>query len=213
MDTKSSNISLIGLFNVEADFDEVLRQYNKEYANCRVLLENVNSKNYSATREDVEKSIANLNILNEKLINLNQKITLQTNSLHLNNLTNDNKYKLDNVISMYGTLLREQSEIQQLRKDYATINTENLAQTRNLDHQYAQYLFWSIVSLIVVFLLCRLLFLPDLPLNSFKFFFWVIVLSLLTISLLYSYISTGFLILCLIIGYIFLGLMKILPMP
>jgi hypothetical protein len=213
MDTKSSSTSLIGLFNLEADFDEVLRQYNKEYANCALLLENVDSKNYSVSRKEIQSSITNLNVLNEKLINLNKKITLQINSLHQNKLTNENKEKVDNVISMYGSLLREQSKIQQLQKDYATINTENRAQTRNLNHQYAQYLFWSIVSFVVVFLLCRLLFLPDLPLNSFKFFFWVIVLSLLTISLLYSYLSTGFLILCLVLGYIILGFMKILPMP
>jgi hypothetical protein len=213
MDTKQSSSSLIGLFNMEAEFDELLRQYNKEYANCRALLENVDSKNYSTTKSEVQKSITNLNALNEKLINLNQKITSHLNSLHLINSPNENTDKLDNVISMYGALLREQSKIKQMNEDYATIYTENYAQTRIVNHQYAQYIFWSIVSVVVVFLLSRLIFLPELPLNSFKFFFWVIVLSLLTISLLYSYISTGFLILCLVLGYIVLGLMKILPMP
>jgi len=199
----SSNVSLIELFNLEADFDEILRQYNKEYAN---LLENTSPI-------EIKSSIGRLNSLNEKLIKLNQKITLQINLEKENNLTSENKTRLESVVKNYEVLLREQSKIRKLEENYTTIYAENNIQTRNVNHQYSQYIFWFIISFSVIFLFCRLLFVPSLPLNSFKFFFWVIILSFLAVSLLYSYISTGFLITCLIIGYIILGFMKILPMP
>lgn len=208
-----SDSSLLQLYNLEGEFDETIRQYNKEYANCVGLFQNVTPTNYNASSKEVQTSINNLDSLNEKLLNLNQQITLKLKSIQLSSIDGENRNRLDSVISRYGILLKEQSKIKQIQTEYETIYAENNAQYRNVNHQHAQYIFWFIVSFTVVFLLCRLLFFPSLQLDAFKFFFWVVLLSFFTIALLYSYISTGFLILSLLLAYIILGFMKILPMP
>lgn len=208
-----SDSSLLQLYNLEGEFDEIIRQYNKEYANCVGLFKNVTPTNYLASSQEVQASINNLDSLNEKLLNLNQQITLKLKSIQIASIDEENKNRLDSLLSTYGILLKEQSKIKQMQKEYETIYAEDNAQYRNVNHQHAQYIFWVIVSCIVVFLLSRLLFFPSLQLDAFKFFFWVILLSFLAIALLYSYISTGFLIVSLLLAYIILGFMKILPMP
>jgi hypothetical protein len=210
MSQSQSNSSLLQLYNLEGEFDEILRQYNKEYANYVVLLKNIT---YPTSSQEVKTSIDNLDLLNEKLLRLNKQMTGKLSEIQPGSLQGENKSRLDTVISMYGILLKEQSKIKQMNNEYEYIYAENKSQTRNVNHQYAQYIFWSIVSFVVVFLLCRLFFFQSLPLNTFKFFFWVVLLFILSISLLYSYLSTGFLIVCLLLAYIILGFMKILPMP
>ena len=201
-----TNSSLLELYNLEGEFDNTLLQYKKEYANYINLLNN--SNHYS--RSEIKTAIQTLHSINEKLISINKKITTQLGSIKQ---VTDEPNKMENLTSIYRDLLFEKEKIRKMQAGSETINMENASQSKNVDHQYAQYLFWTIVAVVISFLTCRLLFFPAIPLNSKKFYFWVIVSSLFFVSALYSYMPTGFLILCMIIVYIALGFMKVLPMP
>ena len=201
-----TNSSLLQLYNFEGEFDNALLQYKKEYANYIILLNNSNAD----SRSEIKDVIPKLKSLNEKLISINKNIITQLGTIKL---ATDEPNKMGNLTRIHRDLAFEKEKIRKMQMESETINMEKVSLSKNVNHQYAQYLFWTIVAVVISFLTCRLLFFPTIPLNTKKFYFWVIVSSLLFVSALYSYTPTGFLILCMIIVYIALGFMKVLPMP
>ena len=153
--------------------------------------------------------------LNTKLIAINQLIKTQLDTIQPNSesLTRESQQKLFMVAEKYAQLLIEKNNIDDMKLEVQTIKQENNVQTQNVTHQYAQYIFWFILFCIIVFLTTKLLVFPDLPFNMSKFFFWVIIYSLLFVSMLYLYLPEGFLIACSIGAYIALTLIGILPSP
>jgi hypothetical protein len=204
-----TNTSIIELLNLEGNFDDTLRQYKKEYANY------VTSLDSTDTTFEIKPILTNLDILNSTLLDTNQKIVIQMKIIdpQTTSLKSEIKSKIKNLLQIYSELLVERKNIKRLQDEYETINMENVSQTKNVNHQYAQYLFWAIISVVVFFLTCRLLFFPNMQLNPRKFYFWAIILSFLFISGMYSYNPPGFVIFCTVVVYIILGFMNILPMP
>ena len=153
--------------------------------------------------------------LNTKLIAINQLIKTQLDTIQPNSesLTRESQQKLFMVAEKYAQLLIEKNNIDDMKLEVQTIKQENNVQTQNVTHQYAQYIFWFILFCIIVFLTTKLLVFPDLTFNMSKFFFWVIIYSLLFVSMLYLYLPEGFLIACSIGAYIALTLIGILPSP
>lgn len=198
--------SIIELLNLEGNFDDTLRQYKKEYANYISSL---------SSNSEIKLNLVNLDVLNSTLLDTNIKIVNQMKEVKPETvmLKSEIKTKIENLLQIHRDLLIERNNIKNLQNEHETIYMNNSSQKKNVSYQYAQYLFWLILAGVVFFLMCRLLFFPDLPLNSKKFFFWVFILSFLFISGMYSYNPSGFLIFCTTIVYIILGFMKILPMP
>jgi hypothetical protein len=203
-----TNSSLLQLFNLEGNFENTLIEYKKEYANYTSSLEN-------SSAVDAKSSLTNLDLLNSKLLNTNQEILNQMKSIKIDgtSLNSDIITRLDSLKNSYNELLFEREKIQSLQNEYNTISTENKSQTMNINHQYARYLFWLFIALVVGFLTIRLVFFPSEPIDVGKFYFWAFVGSALFISISYSYHPSGFTIAGLIAAYLILGFMKIVPMP
>ena len=160
-------------------------------------------------------NITNIEALNSKLIVLNQKIIEQLKDIQPNAivLDSENKKKLIQAETVYNELLDEKNKIEKMKIEDRSINTESVFSKNNLNHQYAQYIFWIILVLLILLITFKTLLFPDSAADPLKFFFWVFISIFLFISTLYSYLPTGFLILCVIVSYICLGFTGILPLP
>ena len=158
---------------------------------------------------------SNIVIYNEKLIILNQKIIKLLKSMQpdVNSLHNENKSKLVQAKKMSAELLQERKKIQDITDENLTITTGNNFFETYFQYQYAQYLFWCFLLIIVLLIILKSVFSPDVESNPVQFIGWSLLFAFIVITSLYSYVPAGFLILCLIIAYICLGFLKIVPIP
>jgi len=178
LQNQNSNSQYIILDNTDSSGNTINSIQNTSENNCEILC-SANSecygfvfdakntcyiKNNSAfqtqTVQDSKFYIKNKNIktniiiYNEKLIRLNQQIIQLLNSTQTEvvSVQNENKTKLLEAKKIYIELLKEKTKIQQITDENLTTDTvKNFFETY-FQYQYAQYLFWFFL-LVIIFLI------------------------------------------------------------
>jgi len=156
-----------------------------------------------------------LGILNDKLTNVNLRIQSLMNYMQTNDTTfsSKNSAKLQSLQNTYSQLLTERENIKTMENQFQTTKEENNSKHGIFNNKYANYIFWILLGLFILIFTCRYMIFPDVSFNNVKFIFWYIYFSFLLISIMFSSMQSGFLIMCILIAYLFLYWCKIVPGP
>jgi hypothetical protein len=204
------NSSVLELENLDMEFTLLMRQYEQAKMNY------LNDLKTSPIKSDeLLKDKKLMNKLNKKLLTLSQKIQSEI-IINKSKTIQENEEKEkqhQNLVNSYSILLAERQKINEILEDYDSLDQEYDDSMLKLHSNNSKYLLWFALVITVVTYLFKLLFFPDLELNIFRMFFWLILFFLFVISTFHLNQSIGFLIwLSIILFFVFVN-MKLIPSP
>ena len=208
------------LSNVDSSGKHLCKLYSNSNSNPISAVQGTDT-NYGCYKQvltpttSLSDTITYLDTLNNKLTNVNLRIQSLLNYMQTNDadFTSENRAKLTSLKSTYSQLLAEKENIKTMEKQFQTTKEEDNSKHSIFNNKYANYIFWILLGLFIFIFTCRYMIFPGMPFNNGKFIFWYIYFSFLIISIMFSSMQSGFLIMCILIAYLFLYWCNILPGP
>ena len=146
---------------------------------------------------EITQNINNLQMLNNKLINLNQQIISTLNDvMPIVEDENDQKnIKKDEMNEIYNQLLMEKHNIYNLLQEYETVNQQYTNNTLYVRQTNATYIIWSIIAIMIVIITVKLILSPDARGSDIiKLLFIMIIIAIFLVTLTKLNTQSGFLI-------------------
>lgn len=137
--------------------------------------------------------ISVMKVFNDKLLTLNKQIAnglLNINPQIKEQIEEKNK-KQEELNKSYQQLLEQKSEIEKHKEEYNSINIYNQNQLLYTDEQNISNRFWLLITFLIVWFTIRKMF--NLPMPSFSFLLWLIIISCFIILTFNLTTSGGFL--------------------
>jgi hypothetical protein len=156
-----------------------------------------------------------LQMLNQKLMDLNAKIsdTLNTMTEPSKNNTTAANSQNDELKSIYNSLLAERKNIDKMLNDYTTLNEAVSDQSIYVLQNNTAYMFWFLVALIIVIFTLKIQFFPELRTNFTKIVFWGITAILFITLMMQLNTPTGYFLWLSLVAIIILIQMGVFPKP
>jgi hypothetical protein len=156
-----------------------------------------------------------LQMLNQKLLKMNTEITKLSSSIYPKaqqeiQQKNEKKQTLE---SQYEMLVEERNKIQELVKEYESINQSYDDTYTYVQQQNSQYIFYFFFTLIVLFYTIKTQFFPDVNSYPVRGIFWLFVVIAFIVSLIMTQNPGNFFLVCLLILFIVLSKLNIIPTP
>ena len=155
-----------------------------------------NNKNEYAIMPIISQNINNLKELNDKLVDLNEKIITELNKTQpivLNDIENKDIKKVE-MEEVNTRLMKERKEIYELLDQHTDLNAQYDENSLYVNQSNASYILWSMIAIIMIILLVRVTVMPETKLSDhIKFTFIVIIFFVFLIILTKMYNPTGFL--------------------
>lgn len=156
-----------------------------------------------------------LQMLNQKLMDLNSKISdtlgkMTTPGKNNMNAANSQHTELTNI---YDSLLAERKNIDNMLKEYTTINDSYNDQSIYVVQNNTTYMFWFFLALIIVIFTLKLQFFPELKTNLFKTLFWGIMIILLITLMMQLNTPTGYFFWLSLVAIVVLMQIGVFPKP
>jgi len=156
-----------------------------------------------------------LQMLNQKLMDLNAKIndTLNTMTEPSKNNTTAANSQNDELKSIYNSLLAERKNIDKMLNNYTTINESYNDQSIYVLQNNTAYMIWFLVALIIVIFTLKIQFFPELRTNFAKAAFWGILIILFITLIMQLNTPTGYFFWLSLVAIIILIHMGVFPKP
>jgi len=155
-----------------------------------------NNNNEYAIMPVISQNINNLKELNDKLVDLNEKIIAELNKtqpLVLNDIENKDIKKVE-MEEVNTKLMKERKEIYELLDQHTDLNAQYDENSLYVNQSNASYILWSMFAIIMIILVVRVTVMPDTKISDhIKFIFIVIIFFVFLIILTKMYNPTGFL--------------------
>jgi len=202
--------SVLNLENLEMEFNLLMKQYEQAKLN---YLSDLNSPSPKPIEIFKDKKL--MDRLNKKLIIVSHKIQkeLKNNKPVTSEENKELEEQHQNLVNSYAILIAERERIDNILKDYYYLDQEYEDNMLQLNSNNSRYLLWFALATVVITYLIKTLVFPDLELNIFRMFFWLILFFLFVISTFHLNQSSGFLIWLLIIVFFIFINAKIIPSP
>ena len=142
--------------------------FNSEKLQCWTISDQgelgVGQDNEYAIVHELAQNAQVLQMLNQKLMDLNSKIsdTLGTMTTPGNNNMNAANSQHTELTNIYDSLLAERKNIDNMLKDYTTLNDSYNDQSIYVVQNNTTYMFWFFLALIVVIFTLKLYFFPEI---------------------------------------------------
>jgi PAN domain len=173
-----------------------------------------NNNNYYAIIPQLKANIIQLQLINSKLIALNEELRSSMKELepYQAQQTADAENGSAQLKKYYGKLLKERAEMTRLLNEYDTLNQENTNQNLYLNEQNNWLFFWKIVIIILVITIYKVLFSTRVPMPVSRriWIFIFVMLFALTFSI---HTPSGFLVWGTVLLIIILMLANFIPGP
>jgi len=155
-----------------------------------------NNNNEYAIMPVISQNINNLKELNDKLVDLNEKIIAELNKTQpvvLNDIENKDIKKVE-MEEVNTKLMKERKEIYELLDQHTDLNAQYDENSLYVNQSNASYILWSMFAIIMIILVVRVTVMPDTKISDhIKFIFIVIIFFVFLIILTKMYNPTGFL--------------------
>jgi len=155
-----------------------------------------NNKNEYAIMPIISQNINNLKELNDKLVDLNEKIIKELNKTQpivLNDIENKDIKKVE-MEEVNTKLMKERKEIYELLDQHTDLNAQYDENSLYVNQSNASYILWSMIAIIMIILVVRVTVMPETKISDhIKFTFIVIIFFVFLIILTKMYNPTGFL--------------------
>jgi hypothetical protein len=164
---------------------------------------------------DLTQSINNINQLNIRLTDLNQKIekTLTEIVPEEQAQIEEKDSKRKKMQDVYQQLIVDRKNIDDMLKEYRMLDQQYSDNSIYVQQTNTAYILWFIFAIIIVFFTLKLQFFPQLNSNPIRFVFWFIITVLFIIVTTHINEAPGFFLWGAIIVMVAFMHMKILPSP
>jgi hypothetical protein len=164
---------------------------------------------------EVTQSINNINQLNNRLTDLNQKIekTLTEIIPEEQSQIEDKNSKQTQLKKVYQQLLADRKNIEQMLKEYKMLDQQYADNSIYVEQNSTAYMLWFIFAILVVFFTLKLQFFPEVKSNPVRFIFWFCITILFVIVTTHINEAPGFFLWGAIITMVAFMQMNILPSP
>lgn len=206
------NSSVLKMENLEMEFNLLMKQYEQAKLN---YLDDLSSS--PVNKDAILKDKKLMNKLNKKLIVISHKIQNEIIENASLNVTSKEKKELEeqhqNLVNSYSILIAERLRINDILKDYYSLDQKYDDNMLQLQSNNSRYLLWFFLVVVIISYIIKSLVFPDLELNIFRMFFWLVLFFLFVISTFHLNESSGFLIWLLIIVFFVFVNTKLIPSP
>ena len=164
---------------------------------------------------DLTQSINNINQLNNRLTDLNQKIekTLAEIVPEEQAQIEEKNSKRKKMQDVYQQLIVDRKNIDDMLKEYRMLDQQYSDNSIYVQQTNTAYILWFIFAIIIVFFTLKLQFFPQLNSNPIRFVFWFFITALFIIVTTHINEAPGFFLWGAIIVMVAFMHMKILPSP
>jgi hypothetical protein len=164
---------------------------------------------------DLTQSINNINQLNIRLTDLNQKIekTLTEIVPEEQAQIEEKDSKRKKMQDVYQQLIVDRKNIDDMLKEYRMLDQQYSDNSIYVQQTNTAYILWFIFAIIIVFFTLKLQFFPQLNSNPIRFVFWFFITVLFIIVTTHINEAPGFFLWGAIIVMVAFMHMKILPSP
>jgi len=164
---------------------------------------------------DVTQSINNINQLNNRLTDLNDKIekTLEEIVPEQDAQIEEKNNKRKKMQDVYQQLVADRKNIDEMLKEYKMLDQQYSDNSVYVEQTNSAYILWFIFAVIVVFFTLKLQFFPNVQSNPVRFIFWFCITALFAIVTTHINEAPGFFLWGAIIVMVAFMQMKILPSP
>lgn len=192
-------------------YNDTLTQYQSTYK------EYISSLTQSNPESDYSRYSSKLQLLNQKLIDLNQQITNILNQTYSSYESDKQKQQEQSQMLQqnYGTLMDERIQIEKLIKEYETLNeASNNTQTAVTEY-YSRYIVLLFITILLVILLVKYAVTGQEQQGGMKPFFmkeamflFILMTVLLGLAHIFKNIDAYILLTLLIITYVVIKIQK-----
>jgi hypothetical protein len=155
-----------------------------------------NNNNEYAIMPVISQNINNLKYLNDRLVELNQKIISELNKTEpivLNEIENKDIRRME-MEEANQKLMEERKQIYDLLDQHNDLNSQYDENSLYVNQSNAQYIVWSVIAIVIIVLIVRLVVMPESSLiDHVKFAFVIILIFIFIVTLTKMYNPTGFL--------------------
>jgi hypothetical protein len=164
---------------------------------------------------DLTQSINNINQLNIRLTDLNQKIekTLTEIVPEEQAQIEEKDSKRKKMQDVYQQLIVDRKNIDDMLKEYRMLDQQYADNSIYVQQTNTAYILWFVFAIIIVFFTLKLQFFPQLNSNPIRFIFWFFITVLFIIVTTHINEAPGFFLWGAIIVMVAFMHMKILPSP
>jgi len=164
---------------------------------------------------DLTQSINNINQLNNRLTDLNQKIekTLEEIVPEEQAQIEEKDSKRKKMQDVYQQLIVDRKNIDDMLKEYRMLDQQYSDNSIYVQQTNTAYILWFVFAIIIVFFTLKLQFFPQLKSNPIRFIFWFFITVLFIIVTTHINEAPGFFLWGAIIVMVAFMHMNILPSP
>jgi hypothetical protein len=164
---------------------------------------------------ELTQSVNNINQLNNRLTDLNQKIekTLVEIVPEHDAQVEEKNNKSKRIQYVYQQLLADRKNIDEMLKEYKMLDQQYSDNSIYVEQTSTAYMLWFIFAIIIVFFTLKLQFFPEVKSNPVRFIFWFCITVLFVIVTTHINEAPGFFLWGAIITMVAFMHMNILPSP
>lgn len=169
----------------------------------------------SAIVPEIAQYASILQMLNQKLLTLNEEISTLSSSIspEVQNVIQQKNVKKQILENQYQMLTQERNKIKEMTREYESVNQSYNDTYTYVEQQNSQYIFYFFLTMIVLFYTFKIQFFPNVNSYPIRGLFWLFVVIAFVISLIMKQNPGNFFLVCLLLLFIVLIKLQIIPSP